>query len=149
RDMVVLESWEGTHNVLCLQVLKDCARYRLHEPYTAYLRDLLATVTQEALQGLKAQVSQAIDAALALLAKISAGDDSYQQAHARRMADAFSHTGQAACLLAEAQWELAQSLPTHKPDVCAYFINKRLVPAYEPMDDAGYLARIERLMMAY
>ena len=38
RDMVVLESWEGTHNVLCLQVMRDIARYQLHEPLLRYLK---------------------------------------------------------------------------------------------------------------
>ncbi|HEY6584892.1 MAG TPA: hypothetical protein VIZ29_08595, partial [Gaiellaceae bacterium] len=27
RDAIVFESWEGTHNVLCAQVLRDLARF--------------------------------------------------------------------------------------------------------------------------
>ncbi len=30
RDAIVCEQWEGTHNVLCAQVLKDLHRYQLH-----------------------------------------------------------------------------------------------------------------------
>jgi alkylation response protein AidB-like acyl-CoA dehydrogenase len=37
RDAIVCESWEGTHNVLCVQVLKDVMRYRLHEPFFRHL----------------------------------------------------------------------------------------------------------------
>jgi alkylation response protein AidB-like acyl-CoA dehydrogenase len=37
RDSIVCESWEGTHNVLAVQVLKDVMRYRLHEPFVARL----------------------------------------------------------------------------------------------------------------
>ncbi len=33
RDNVVYENWEGTHNVLRAQVLRDCARFRVHEGY--------------------------------------------------------------------------------------------------------------------
>ncbi|MCB9797179.1 MAG: acyl-CoA dehydrogenase family protein [Alphaproteobacteria bacterium] len=33
RDNVVCENWEGTHNTLCLQVLRDCQRYQLHEGF--------------------------------------------------------------------------------------------------------------------
>jgi alkylation response protein AidB-like acyl-CoA dehydrogenase len=29
RDSIVFESWEGTHNVLCAQVHRDCARFEL------------------------------------------------------------------------------------------------------------------------
>ncbi len=33
RDNVVCENWEGTHNVLRAQVLRDCARMGLHEGF--------------------------------------------------------------------------------------------------------------------
>ena len=38
RDNVVLENWEGSHNVLLLQVLRDCKRKELHRPFFAHLR---------------------------------------------------------------------------------------------------------------
>lgn len=41
RDAMVLESWEGTHNVLVQQVLKDSARYGAH---LAFLRELETSV---------------------------------------------------------------------------------------------------------
>jgi acyl-CoA dehydrogenase len=37
RDNVVYENWEGTHNVLLLQVLKDCQKYRLHKGFFRFL----------------------------------------------------------------------------------------------------------------
>lgn len=43
RDCIVLESWEGTHNVLAAQVLKDLHRYRLHEAYFGHLEALAGT----------------------------------------------------------------------------------------------------------
>jgi len=33
RDAIVIESWEGTHNTLCAQVLRDMAVRRLHLPW--------------------------------------------------------------------------------------------------------------------
>lgn len=149
RDMVVLESWEGTHNVLCLQVLRDIARYAVHEPFIAYMRERLDAVTHETLKPLADSVSVALHRAMAMLGRISAGDETYQQAHARRLADLFSEIAQATILLYEAQWEIDEELPTHKPDVAAHFIHTHLVPGYDPMDDDGYLGRIERLMMAW
>jgi len=38
RDQVVLENWEGTPNVLALQVMRDLARLNLVEPVVATLR---------------------------------------------------------------------------------------------------------------
>jgi acyl-CoA dehydrogenase len=149
RDMVVLESWEGTHNVLCLQVLKDIGRYALHQPYFAYLNQTLEAVQHDSLSGWVKVIQTAIQDAQSLLVKVASGDPAYQQAHARRLSDALSHIGQATLLLAEADWELAGGYHTIKPDVTAYYINKRLVKGYDPMEDGEYLGRLERLMMAY
>jgi alkylation response protein AidB-like acyl-CoA dehydrogenase len=41
RDALVLESWEGAHNVLCNQVLRDSLRYQMHEPMLGELRSLV------------------------------------------------------------------------------------------------------------
>lgn len=45
RDCIVLESWEGTHNVLTMQVLKDLHKFRLHEAYFRHLDALARTPT--------------------------------------------------------------------------------------------------------
>jgi acyl-CoA dehydrogenase len=37
RDAIVTESWEGTHNVLAAQTLRDMQRLRLHEPFLDWL----------------------------------------------------------------------------------------------------------------
>lgn len=42
RDSMVLESWEGTHNVLVQQVLKDSARYGAHVAFLEELTESLA-----------------------------------------------------------------------------------------------------------
>lgn len=41
RDAMVFESWEGAHNVLAAQVLRDCLRYRMDEPMLAALGALV------------------------------------------------------------------------------------------------------------
>jgi alkylation response protein AidB-like acyl-CoA dehydrogenase len=39
RDSVVIEAWEGGHNVLCAQALRDAQRSALHRPMFAFLRE--------------------------------------------------------------------------------------------------------------
>jgi acyl-CoA dehydrogenase len=41
RDNVVYENWEGTHNVLRAQVLRDCARFGVHAGFFDVLADRL------------------------------------------------------------------------------------------------------------
>src|SRR5271165_3267103 len=42
RDAIVFESWEGTRNVLCAQVLRDCRRFGIHDDLLSWLRAELA-----------------------------------------------------------------------------------------------------------
>lgn len=37
RDSIVVEAWEGGHNVLCAQVLRDARRFNLHEALFSWL----------------------------------------------------------------------------------------------------------------
>ncbi|MCC7450969.1 MAG: acyl-CoA dehydrogenase family protein [Anaerolineae bacterium] len=148
RDMLVLESWEGTHNVLCAQVLRDIARYRVHEPYLRYLRAQLAMATDTQLLPNRTIVEKSLERAQALCERLIASDDRYAQAHMRRLADLLADVGQAAFLLAEAQWELDQARLTIKPYLCTHFINTHLKPDYTALDDGDYLVRLERLMAA-
>ena len=41
RDNVVYENWEGTHNVLRAQVLRDCARLGVHDGFFDVLAGIL------------------------------------------------------------------------------------------------------------
>lgn len=146
RDMVVLESWEGTHNVLCIQVLRDMQRYRIHEPFIRFIQAQLSGVHDESLRENVQVVEAALDNTVRRLGKL--GGEQFAQAHIRRVVDDFAHVAQAALMLAEAQWELDDGHPTDKPDAVTYFVNRHLRPHYDPMTDADYLPRLERFMTA-
>ena len=42
RDAIVLESWEGSHNALCQQILRDFAQRGMHQAWLEDMRMLLA-----------------------------------------------------------------------------------------------------------
>ncbi len=46
RDSIVFESWEGTHNVLCAQVHRDCVRLGLLDTVFEWIERELATVRE-------------------------------------------------------------------------------------------------------
>lgn len=143
RDMVVLESWEGTHNVLALQVLRDIARYTLHEPFMAEVRRWLEEGSLPELAAERALVGQAVGDLGWLLARLAQGSEVYQQAHARRLVDRIGLIAQAGLLLRH-----TQDAPTHQNiDLTAYFIHRHLHPNYDPLTDEAYLPRLERIML--
>lgn len=46
RDAIVLESWEGTHNTLCMQILRDIVQREMHQHWLEETRVLISDVTQ-------------------------------------------------------------------------------------------------------
>jgi hypothetical protein len=149
RDMVVLESWEGTHNVLCLQVLRDIQRYSIHQPFLQMLHASLAHIQHPDLATGADLVRNGITRWGQMLTHMQQGGDQYAQAHARRLVDLAAMITQGTLLLMEAQWEHDQGTPGYKTDVVTHFLNRYLHPGYDPMTDSTYLARIQRLMMVH
>jgi len=146
RDMVVLESWEGTHNVLCLQALRDIQRGELDGAFFRIMSAHLDGLTRPELIDAAGAVRAALDQARDRLAAIKRRDTAYQQAHARRLADRFMLVAQGTLLLTEAEWELTRGVATAKPDAAAHFINRHLRPSYDPAQEDDYLPRLARLM---
>lgn len=144
RDAIVLESWEGTHNVLSVQALRDMARYQVHAPFLDDLEAIGAAVAHPALAALRADVLAAVGRARDVAGAVLRMDQRAAQTHARRLADTLIATAQATYLLREADWELAHGEQTTKPAVAELFFNRRLRRGYDPLDDQDYPARIER-----
>jgi acyl-CoA dehydrogenase len=71
RDSIVFESWEGTHNVLCAQVHRDCARLGLLDTVFAWIerevtdvhakRGSDVTFLREAAEHLKPRIRMSLD----------------------------------------------------------------------------------------
>lgn len=148
RDMVVLESWEGTHNVLCLQVLRDITRLNLYVPYATEMIHQLDAIQHPTLKNSAAVARDALNSTSALLKKLMDAGEAAAQAHARRFVDTLGVVTQAILLLSEAQWELDNRLVTPKADIITYFVNRHLRRDYDPLADGDYLARLERLLTA-
>lgn len=148
RDAIVLESWEGTHNVLAVQVLRDVTRYGLHEAFFNALKAQIDSATHPNLTLFAEQTRAALARLGATLQLMNERGSAYAQAHARRFIDMAGRIAQASLMLAEAQWEHDNNVQRVKQDVLAYFINQHLLPGYDPMQDEGYLPRLERLMQS-
>ncbi len=75
RDSLVLESWEGTHNVLVQQVLKDAARYGAHAAFAAELEEALAKLAlPDADRALRDRAAGAVKELRGAFERLSAGE---------------------------------------------------------------------------
>ncbi len=145
RDALVFESWEGSHNVLCLQAARDMQRYGLHRHLFDYLGALLDGVTRPELAGVQDLVVNQMNATQQRVERLLSSSPGSLQTHVRRCVDQLALVVQSACLLAEADWELGHGMDSDKPAALAFFVNRNLQPGYDPMDDGQYRERIEWL----
>lgn len=75
RDSMVLESWEGTHNVLVQQVLKDAARYGAHLAFLRELREGLERAQLPAAHAeLRERTRRGLDALAAGFERLAGGE---------------------------------------------------------------------------
>ena len=127
RDNVVYENWEGSHNVLLLQVLRDCRRKSLHEGFFAQLA---------AQAGGHARLAPAVEAARRALALALEADDAAASLLMRGLGNR----------LAWLQWACAMVEDGSEAALLDHFLDRRLGPA--PQGEAAYLARIRMLSEA-
>lgn len=130
RDAIVCEAWEGGHNVLCAQVLRDSQRLGLHEPMFDWI---------EAHGG-------AGDPELARLRERWGGlvalDARDATVHIRDLCEALRPVTQAALL----RHEVASGGTDPKARVAAEHLATTQAPAYDPLDDGGLVARVGALL---
>ena len=97
RDAVVYESWEGTHNVLCAQVRRDCERLALLDHVTPWILGEL-----ESLDGDEAGIVRSVVTDLDARFTAATGDGDAGAYRVRRLVERYAHVIQAASLLSEA-----------------------------------------------
>lgn len=128
RDSIVCEAWEGSHNVLCNQVLKDSVRYRVHEA----LFDLL-----EELAGPEPRLAEA----RARWSRVVEAPPERAAVHMRAAAEALRAPIHAATLRAEARHPGADPLlPVVIEDLLT-----TTAPGYDPLLDDGLVGRVAAL----
>ncbi len=96
RDSVVCEQWEGTHNVLCMQVLKDLHKYSLQDAFFEHAEQVLVrTEDSTGADALRRRLATDQDAVSAVLA----APPEVAQLQIRDVVDRLAVTWQALCLL--------------------------------------------------
>jgi acyl-CoA dehydrogenase len=126
RDAIVFESWEGTHNILCDQVLRDLVRLDALDLVLERVRRCLPPGDGEA-----AAVAEALDELAPRLRRSLAEGP----LHFRRQLNLLVRALQAGCLLAAGEAAAA-----------ALHIRRHLVSGYDPEADTDYADLVDEVV---
>lgn len=143
RDAIVYESWEGTHNVLCAQVVTDCRRLELLPAVTNPLADLLASAPPEGTAAAEL-ASTALEQARLGLSRALA-DPEHASFHARADITAIVVVAEIATLL-DAARDADAGLATELTAAADLLAHTRLDPATRPADDASFSQRVDAVL---
>ncbi|MFB6262186.1 MAG: acyl-CoA dehydrogenase family protein, partial [Bradymonadaceae bacterium] len=144
RDSIVTENWEGTHNTLQMQIMRDMQKYAVHEGFMSYVRSLLETARDEDAD-LARRVRGALETEAADLAELATLDRGAATLKMRSSLDRLAWIAHAAVRI----WERGR-LETDADAADAsleHFVRTRVADDAEPTSEA-YADRIETLARA-
>ena len=144
RDNVVYENWEGTHNTLVAQTVRDFARLQLHQGFLAALRARLE-IGDPLIEAALEPAAAAVDRAAAAIPEITILDDPglaglALKPHAEALADAFFAAAYAQDIAAESDSERR----TAETEALAFYCD-RYCATQQPERDSAYAERIRRI----
>jgi alkylation response protein AidB-like acyl-CoA dehydrogenase len=143
RDAIVCENWEGTHNVLHNQVLKDIHKYSLDELYFSYLADEIDQIDKKS--PYRDQLVDELNRLKNDMLQFKQQDAELQALQIHLIIDKIAILFCALCLLKEALNQLTVQTSSSKLDCLQYFcmlhINKNTI-----VYDKSYLELISRII---
>jgi len=106
RDAQVLPIWEGTENILSLDVLRALEREQAHEPFVDVMQERLDAIDHPALDEAAAVVESEYRQLQSALGELTTADGDYAQLSAKRLSHYLFDVFTAALLLEQAQDQL-------------------------------------------
>jgi alkylation response protein AidB-like acyl-CoA dehydrogenase len=87
RDALIIETWEGPHNTLCLQIVRDAARSSLLDRWQGEVRLALERWPEDFLSFTRGRFEGAIEETTRILSREKISDEGWASTHARRLVD--------------------------------------------------------------
>jgi len=133
RDAQVLPIWEGTENILSLDVLRALEREDAHEPFIDAVQKRLDSVSHPALADAADTVESEYHDLTTAIATLASEDGEYAQLTSKRLSHYIFDVFTAALLLDEAQQQLDGEGPRGEADGRLALVAKRFVTRH--LDD--------------
>jgi acyl-CoA dehydrogenase len=147
RDSVIYEAWEGAHNTLLAQALRDIRRYRVHEAFCARLEAMFASLAESGGGPTRNAGLSQVAALRDELNRLLAADELSASVAFRELADRMTHLFYAACLAREAEWEEREKQDAGKGAVTRFFWQRRIEPRADKLSP-DYLKLIAEVSAA-
>jgi hypothetical protein len=127
RDAQCHTIWEGTENILCLDVRRAMRSEGAHEALLARVERALDSAPGHAALSEPADaVASTLKEARAAIAFLESASDDLQLLHARRLAYLLADLAEGALLLDEAAWSIGRDGDIRKAVVARHFTRRRL-----------------------
>lgn len=127
RDAQCHTIWEGTENIICLDVLRAMQKERADETLFARVERSLGGAEHPAVRRSASAIGRAVDELRDAAAYVERAAQDLRLLHARRLANYMADVAQAALLVEEAAWELEHKGSARKAIVAHRFVDKYLV----------------------
>jgi acyl-CoA dehydrogenase len=126
RDAQVLPIWEGTSNILSLDLLRALETEDAHEVLLPLVTDYLDEVTHPGLEESLETVRSAHETFQEALLTVATEDDEYAQHEAKELADLLFDVVTASLLLSKAQRRIDDADDAREAVVAEWFVRTRL-----------------------
>ena len=145
REVPVQESWEGPHNTLMAQVLRDAFRSKMHDALLGAAQDLLLGVRGAALGPARDRALLALEDARGTFGRLLRGDAEVAALHVRGLVGRIARLTQVALLLDDAQADASAGTVPWLGDAADLLLRRYVEAGYDPTTDGGYPDLIARL----
>ena len=145
REVPVQESWEGPHNTLMAQLLRDAARSKMHDALVARTQGMLLGVDRAALVPARDRALSALDDVRGRLTGLLRREPEDAALHVRGLVTRLARIVQTSLRLEDAQRDVELRLPWLRA-AAQLLLDRDVTPGYEPMDDPGAAALVRDLL---
>lgn len=135
RDAMIIETWEGTHNTLCLQIVRDAAKSDLLERWRDEISNALGEWPRSFLSQTRARFEQTLRQTVDEVSVDRLADREWAAAHARRLVDRLGSLLELAWMATTALRSVGEdSTPALLTVVSAH----SLLPSLNVFDESGF-----------
>lgn len=143
REVPVQESWEGPHNTLMAQFLRDAQRAKMHEALLGAVQERLLGLGASELAATRERALRGLEVVRENLTGLLRGDPRTAALHVRRTVGRLARLAQVTLLLEESQ---AAPELTWLPAAAQFLLDRDVTRGHDPAVDPGYPALIDAIL---